>query len=100
MNEIYLDNPEALYLQRNMILHLRISAGDRTLILSPDVEAYLRNFLNQENRQLEASLEYALKNIPKDTLTLILREHGYQPIPTAKKAKRAKALSQSKRTTA
>ena len=51
MNEIYLDNPEALYLQRNMILHLRISVGDRTLILSPEVEAYLRDFLNREHQE-------------------------------------------------
>lgn len=50
-NEIYIDNPDALYLQRNMILHLRISAGDRTLILSPDVEAKLRAFLNQNCRE-------------------------------------------------
>ena len=51
MNEIYIDNPEALYLQRNMLRHLRISVGDRTLVLSPEVEAHLRNFLNQEQEK-------------------------------------------------
>lgn len=46
-----------------------------------------------EDSEPEDALDYAIEHLPQNVLTLILKEHGYQPIPAAKKAKRAKALS-------
>jgi hypothetical protein len=41
----------------------------------------------------ETALEYALERLPDSILTVLLKPHGYQPIPTRKQAKRDKALT-------
>jgi hypothetical protein len=41
----------------------------------------------------EEALEFALEILPGSVLTVLLKPHGYQPIPNRKQAKRHKALS-------
>jgi hypothetical protein len=41
----------------------------------------------------EFALEFAFEAIPENILTLMLREHGYQPIPERKQLLRENALS-------
>ena len=88
MHDIHIDNPEALYIQRDMVGQLRISAGDRTLILTPAVATNLRDRLIKEDLipgiSPEDCLEYAIEMLPSNSLTVLLRTYGYQPIPTAK----------------
>jgi hypothetical protein len=43
--------------------------------------------------QPEQALTFAVRTIPENILTTLLRPHGYQPIPKRKQAKRDKALS-------
>ncbi|MGL5061957.1 MAG: hypothetical protein ACRC62_18455, partial [Microcoleus sp.] len=94
---IYLDNPEALYLQRDSIGQVRLSGGDRTYVLTQPVAANLRDRLIKEDLipgiSPEDCLEYAIAMLPSNSLTVLLRTYGYQPIPTAKQSKRDKALS-------
>jgi hypothetical protein len=61
------------------------------------VEAIREHDLTQhfdpEDPEPEDALAFAIDKLPANVLTTLLKEHGYQPIPTAKQAKRDKALS-------
>lgn len=46
-----------------------------------------------ETLQPEFALEFAFEAIPENILTLMLKEHGYQPIPARKQLLRESALS-------
>lgn len=53
----------------------------------------LKDVFYSEEPEPEDALEFAIGKLPANILTTLLKPHGYQPIPTTKKAKREKALS-------
>jgi hypothetical protein len=56
-------------------------------------EHSLTQHIEPEDPEPEDALAFAIEHIPTNVLNYLLKAHGYQPIPTAKQAKRDKALS-------
>lgn len=48
---------------------------------------------SEEELEPEEALTFAIDNLSENILTILLKPHGYQPIPTRKQAKREKALT-------